>query len=97
MILSEQFGNGPAEVPQEAVAVRGTPHHAPRQHWHPRLRIVATTPGELRNHIVGPVLSPRLPAIVDHIPQTALAHHSTGRVLVLVEILIEVALHVTAV
>ena len=74
MLVRDQIANGLAEVPQEPVAGFGAFHYLPGENRHPGQRIVATQLLELRDHVVGPVLRTRLPTIVNHVADAALAH-----------------------
>src|SRR5664280_3112974 len=87
MFIGSQVRDGLAEVPQELVARRSALHHVPGKYWHPGQWIVPAQFLELDDHIVGPVLRTRFPAIVDHIADAAFSHHARAyRLLVAVQV-----------
>ena len=94
VVLGGQVADGLAEVPQEAVARLGALHDAAGEDRQPGPQVVAAALGELRDHLVGPVLDAGFPAVGDHVLQAALAHQRAHGVLVLVQIVVEVGLHV---
>ena len=97
VILRGHLGQRLAEVPQEAVGGLGALHDAAGERGQPGLHVVAAPLRELGDHVVGPVRHAGFPAVRDDVLQAALAHQAAGRVLVLVEVVVEVRLHVALV
>ena len=98
MLVCDQVGNGLAKIPQEPVARFGAIDHMPRQNRHPGQRIIAAQLLELRDHVIGPILRTGLPAIVDDVADASFSHEvRANRLLVTVEVVIEILLHKPAI
>ena len=95
VVLRGQLGQRLAEVPQEAVRGLGALHDAAGQGGQPGLHVVAAALGELGDHVVRPVRDAGFPAVGDHVLQAPFAHQAASRVLVLIQIIVEVGLHVS--
>ena len=93
--IGQQVGHRAAEIPQEAVADVRAPHHTPRQRRKVGSRVVAAQPAEVGDHIVGPVLHLRFPAIHRHVPQ-ALAHQRPQRLRNRIEVAVKIGFDVRA-
>ena len=73
-----------AKIPKKSLTGLGTLDYAAGQNRHTWARIITTPLGEFRDQIVGPVLSSRLPAIINHVLKTTLTHQLANRILVVV-------------
>ena len=98
MLVRDQIANSLTEVPQELVTGFSTFDHLPGENRHPRQRIIAAPLLELGDHVVGPVLRTRLPAIGNHVPDAALAHViRADRVFVTIKVAVHVLLDVAVI
>src|SRR5580700_2718079 len=94
VLIGNQIGDGLAEVPKKTIACRRAFDDATAQYRKPWSRIVSAQLLELRQHVVSPILSSSLPAVVNHVADALFAHLiCTHSVFVAVEVLLEVVLY----
>src|SRR6266700_399939 len=67
MLDGDQVSDCLTKIPKKTIACRRAFHNVAGQNRQPESRIVAPQVLELQKHIVGPVLRPRFPAVVDYI------------------------------
>ncbi len=93
VIIGPHVGERPAEIPQEAVADLGALDDTAGQDRQIRRRVVPATLAKLVDHLLRPVLAPRLPTIHHHVLQ-ALAEQRPQRFGQRIEVTVIVGFHV---
>ncbi len=76
VIVGEDFSERAPEVPEESFRGLDAANDLPGQRRQPEAQVIAAPLCELRRDRLAPVLCTRLPAVIDHAPETMGAHQT---------------------
>ena len=92
-VLGEEFGNGNAEVLEKGLRLFRIPDNHSGEHRHPWSHIISAAFHEFPHQPGSPVLRPGLITVHHQMPYSMRPEHTTGGILVHVEIMTQICPH----